>query len=220
MKSIKAFAAVLIAGVGLLGATQAGAVPTFSSGDYACDATNASDCDNLLFSLKIESAGTAGEYYIGFSILVSSSFTKTTSLLAAVAVKEFGTNVSNVSLIDAPTGSWATNGQELSPNGCNGGSVAGEICTYWTGSGNGAGPMTVGSTFTFIWKFTADSVANDGHIKFLCEKSSGDIFTGPTKACGMGSFTQGDGGLPEPNTLALLGLGLLGLGFGARHRLM
>ena len=206
MKSFKTFAAVLIAGAGLLGATQAGAVATYTKSFQGVTFTFEGDNGTNTFTLRIQNAlGTTDPDW------------KDAASMAALGFKDLGIDFSaagvSASMTSAPSSAWDYLQGELDAAGCKDPKGQKGVICFST-----APPLAISDDMLFTVTITGatlniGSIGPHVKLQFLdaAGVKEGSLFSE--------NLTGGDGGLPEPNTLALLGLGLLGLGFGARRRL-
>jgi hypothetical protein len=135
------------------------------------------------------------------------------SIVDAVGFK-IATSVTGASLDSAPAG-WGTDieiNSGVNANGCSG-AGSGFVCSDYTGVGSGLPVGNPGNIYT--WVFTVDY--------------SGSLATDPGAASIKADFDQGvlseaitlqpRQPTSEPDTLAVLGLGLVGLGLLWRKRL-
>lgn len=222
MKTLKTFAAVVLAGAGLLGATQAGAVSvTFNSVGETQTVTltcvgGASDCStttstlSATFEIKLVTLGATSAT---FEIKITNNSTVGGQGGDRLTAFSFVNVTPNLTGCASASSGWdATCGVNA-----GGGFNPVELCV-WDGQncngGSNQGVFGAGGTETIT--LSMNFVSGVPPITF-------DTFVAKFQT-GQGSFhisdggDGGDGDVPEPGTLALLGLGLLGLGFGARRK--
>ena len=191
---------------------------------------NCGSCGGVTYMLNVtpDSPGpTLGTEWFDFTLTVNTTGINvpTAQVLNAVALKDPG--ALGAKLISVSAGTWS-----MVPGGTNNGGTSGTGCvmntkngfdcaqativTSGTGTANGV-PTGAGDTYTFVFGF------------LLPSNSSGDLASGVGLKAYYDTTSGGFGGLqtsetfsaspvPEPNSLVLLGSGLLGLAFLLRRR--
>lgn len=195
---------------GLFGYSAASQALTYSCPD-------ASLCNGNLYAVDLASLG-GTSYQATVSIDVTNSYTgnQWSDVVNSIQLKDFAPSFTNAVLTGAPTAlsDWTSNSLELGAGGCSGGS-GNKVCIGYTGGSPFGVGFTGGDILTWTFTFDAASVYDTAHLKYLYLDGAGDSTT--NKVGSLGSFTIGEN-VPEPATPALMGLGLLMLGFMSRRR--
>lgn len=214
MRTIIKFAAT----IGLVLATL---MPAISRANPVLSCPDVTKCNGNQYAISVIShVGNTWQLEVSIAILATYTGTQWTDLLNAVAIKDMASSISNASLVSAPAGAtWTLYAGELNNGGdvcANDNSPGTKLCA-WAGFNNGAA-FTVGDTLSFVFQFDALALNDTSHLKYEYIEADGK------KIGSLGSFDIGiqEGGgpneIPEPQTLALVGLGLLGVAFARRRR--
>ncbi len=204
----------LFVGTFALVMAHANADPIGGPNNIDCTTEN---CFGSLITLEYE-AVTATNYKIHLFIDTTDYTGAATNWIAAVAIKP--ASDATGSLIGNPSGTWNYLAGGLNNGACNG-NGAGFMCA----STPGMTALTDGSTYEWVFDVTSpgtkwDLAALGSHVKVDYVNDS-DCANGCNTSADI--TLQNGGGppqeIPEPQTLGLLGLGLLGLALIRRRRI-
>lgn len=199
-----------------------------SQGTFACTGTNG--CFGNDITLDVSGSGTSWTVTLDID---TDDNTNAGSGIAAVSfiLTGFSYVDANVTLTQAPggAGAWTEQAGPASANGCNdvsGNSICAEdTSAIMLGTGLDASPLG-SATYTWVWAINGQTFGgfdSATHVQALF----GDITTscpgGPNApdSCfsGTGLISTHTGQVPEPTTVTLLSLGLLGVGAAMRRRM-
>jgi hypothetical protein len=216
----------------LIAATQARAesITLFlngvSQGTFACTGTNG--CFGNDIELDVSAGGMGDPDWIVTLDIDTANNTNPGSGIAAVAfvLSGFTFDSTDVELTGAPGGpaTWTSEAGPASANGCNNAS-SNSICAEDTSvinSGTGMDASPLGITYTWEWGIdnqTFGGFDENTHIQVLFGNLSTDCPGGASAPDNcflqtglISSNTALNGQVPEPTTLTLVSLGLLGIG--------
>jgi hypothetical protein len=170
----------------------------------------------------VSELGNIGNTYqleLDIHVLSTYSGNQFTDLVNAVQLKNFASGtITNTSIVSAPSGLSLWNPlspNELSTNGCDGGSSGTvRLCDQAKSPSLGAA-FGLGSTLSWVFQFdTTGSLNGTAELKYLYVTSAGD------KVGSLGSYDIGiqTSAVPEPVSLSLVGGGLVALGLLKRRR--
>ena len=214
--------AVLVMGALLMLPARSFATPVFG-----CTAGTVA-CNGNLYAVSVSHVGNT--YLLELDIELQAGYTGNhwTDVVETVAVKDFASAMSNISLVSAPDGvsNWVLSQGELNANGCNNNPPPGHtrLCAVATDSPYVGAPVTgPGEILSWVFQFDTTTLGTTAHPKYEYEDSAGkkigdlgswDIAIqtcAPNEQHCGGTLPAHPLGVPEPQSLALVALALLAL---------
>lgn len=221
-----AFCALLLAGVAPAHAESITlSLNGTSQGTFSCTGTNG--CFGNDITLDVSGAGT--NWTVTLSINTTGNTNGGSGIGAASFILtgfSFSSTDVNLTLAPGGAGGWAEQEGPANANGCQD-STSNSICAedasaILNGIGLDASPLG-GPTYTWVWTITNQTFGGfdaSTHVQFLFGDLSQNCGSAePPCFKGTGLISSTTGRVPEPSTITLLSLGLLGVGAAVRRRM-